>query len=127
MAAIIKKHMNLSTHRLDMSRAFLLQKENQFYDLDAKGLVLGIAPDFDYKQYEKHLDVGDMVILFSDGVTESKSEDGFLEREDIKALISENLSYSAQEMVDSIYDSLLKLQEFQLHDDFTLLVLKRKV
>ena len=68
-----------------------------------------------------------MVILFSDGVTESKSEDGFLEREDIKALISENLSYSAQEMVDSIYDSLLKLQEFQLHDDFTLLVLKRKV
>ncbi|MBJ8056542.1 SpoIIE family protein phosphatase, partial [Bacillus cereus] len=34
---------------------------------------------------------------------------------------------SAQEMVDAIYDSLLKLQEFQLHDDFTLLVLKRKV
>lgn len=104
-----------------------MQKENTFYDLDAKGLVLGIAPDFDYRQYEKHLDAGDMVILFSDGVTESKSEDGFLEREDIKTLISEHLSYSAQEMVDAIYASLLKLQDFQLHDDFTLLVLKRKV
>ncbi|MGV2913656.1 hypothetical protein ACNPNT_17725, partial [Bacillus safensis] len=30
-------------------------------------------------------------------------------------------------MVDAIYASLLKLQDFQLHDDFTLLVLKRKV
>lgn len=124
---------NKETHEFKYASAghepgfFYCNKENQFYDLDARGLVLGIAPDFDYKQYEKHLDVGDMVILFSDGVTESKSEDGFLEREDIKALISENLSYSAQEMVDAIYDSLLKLQEFQLHDDFTLLVLKRKV
>ncbi|MCM3037456.1 PP2C family protein-serine/threonine phosphatase [Bacillus pumilus] len=124
---------NKETHEFKYASAghepgfFYCNKENQFYDLDARGLVLGIAPDFDYKQYEKHLDVGDMVILFSDGVTESKSEDGFLEREDIKALLSENLSYSAQEMVDAIYDSLLKLQEFQLHDDFTLLVLKRKV
>ena len=33
----------------------------------------------------------------------------------------------AQQMVDNIYEHLLKLQDFQLHDDFTLIVLKRKV
>ncbi|MED0773383.1 PP2C family protein-serine/threonine phosphatase [Bacillus siamensis] len=103
------------------------EKEKKFYDLEAKGLVLGISQDFDYSQYEQHMDEGDMIVLFSDGVTECRTENGFLERSDIQRMLEEHMECSAQDMVKNIYDSLLRLQDFQLHDDFTLIVLKRKV
>lgn len=103
------------------------EKEKKFNDLEAKGLVLGISQDFDYSQYEQHMDEGDMIVLFSDGVTECRTENGFLERSDIQRMLEEHMDCSAQDMVKNIYDSLLRLQDFQLHDDFTLIVLKRKV
>lgn len=103
------------------------EKEKKFYDLEAKGLVLGISQDFDYSQYEQHMDEGDMIVLFSDGVTECRTENGFLERSDIQRMLEEHMDCSAQDMVKNIYDSLLRLQDFQLRDDFTLIVLKRKV
>ncbi|MBT2625736.1 PP2C family protein-serine/threonine phosphatase [Bacillus atrophaeus] len=124
---------NMKSHKFTYASAghepgfYYCKKENKFYDLTAKGLVLGISQDFDYEEYEQHLDEGDMIVLFSDGVTECRSEDGFLERLDIQKLIEEHMCFSAQEMVQNIYESLLKLQDFQLHDDFTLIVLTRKV
>ncbi|MCY8823319.1 PP2C family protein-serine/threonine phosphatase, partial [Bacillus atrophaeus] len=124
---------NMNSHKFTYASAghepgfYYCKKENKFYDLTAKGLVLGISQDFDYEEYEQHLDEGDMIVLFSDGVTECRSEDGFLERLDIQKLIEEHMCCSAQEMVQNIYESLLKLQDFQLHDDFTLIVLTRKV
>ncbi|MCY8504932.1 PP2C family protein-serine/threonine phosphatase [Bacillus atrophaeus] len=124
---------NMNRHKFTYASAghepgfYYCKKENKFYDLTAKGLVLGISQDFDYEEYEQHLDEGDMIVLFSDGVTECRSEDGFLERLDIQKLIEEHMCCSAQEMVHNIYESLLKLQDFQLHDDFTLIVLTRKV
>ncbi|MCY8488159.1 PP2C family protein-serine/threonine phosphatase [Bacillus atrophaeus] len=124
---------NMYSHKFTYASAghepgfYYCKKENKFYDLTAKGLVLGISQDFDYEEYEQHLDEGDMIVLFSDGVTECRSEDGFLERLDIQKLIEEHMCCPAQEMVQNIYESLLKLQDFQLHDDFTLIVLTRKV
>ncbi|MGM0862153.1 phosphoserine phosphatase [Bacillus atrophaeus] len=124
---------NMKSHKFTYASAghepgfYYCKKENKFYDLTAKGLVLGISQDFDYEEYEQHLDEGDMIVLFSDGVTECRSEDGFLERLDIQKLIEEHMYCPAQEMVQNIYESLLKLQDFQLHDDFTLIVLTRKV
>lgn len=47
-----------------MSRASTTLKKKKFYDLEAKGLVLGISQDFDYSQYEQHMDEGDMIVLF---------------------------------------------------------------
>lgn len=102
-------------------------REDKFRDLKGKGLVLGISSDYEYEQYEQKLDIGDMIILFSDGVTECRTETGFLERSDLQNMISVHMGEPAQQMAENIYDSLLKLQDFQLHDDFTLIVLKRKV
>ncbi|QHJ99473.1 Phosphoserine phosphatase RsbU [Bacillus subtilis] len=124
---------NMDKHQFTYASAghepgfYYSQKDNTFYDLEAKGLVLGISQDYDYKQFDQHLEKGDMIVLFSDGVTECRTENGFLERPDLQKLIEEHMCSSAQEMVKNIYDSLLKLQDFQLHDDFTLIVLRRKV
>ena len=100
---------------------------NSFDDLKAKGLVLGVDPTVTYHQYEKQVEPGDMIVLLSDGVTESRTEEGFIDRSDITDLIQRYKDYSSQEMVEQIYRDLEKIQNFEIRDDFTLIILKRKV
>ncbi|WP_342603818.1 PP2C family protein-serine/threonine phosphatase [Peribacillus sp. FSL E2-0159] len=98
-----------------------------FSDLDAKGLLLGVDKKTRYRQYEKTVNRGDMIILLSDGVTECRTNDGFIERETLIGFIKKNMHLQAQEMVNNIYKQLEKMQNFQLRDDFTLIILKSKV
>ncbi|RFU67381.1 phosphoserine phosphatase [Peribacillus saganii] len=99
----------------------------KFRDLDAKGLLLGVNKKTKYRAYEKLVEPGDMIILLSDGVTECRTEEGFIERETLIQYIQNNIHLCAQEIVNNIYKQLEKLQHFQLRDDFTLIILKREV
>lgn len=101
--------------------------KNSFEDLTAKGLVLGVDPDVTYHQYQKQVKPGDMIVLLSDGVTESRTEEGFIDRSDITDLIQKYKHCSSQEMVENIYRDLEKIQNFEIRDDFTLIILKRNV
>lgn len=101
--------------------------EGEFKDLNAKGLLLGVDKKTKYRQYEKKVEKGDMIVLLSDGVTECRTDEGFVERETLIEYIDKNRHLGAQEIVNNIYKQLEKLQHFQLRDDFTLIILKRKV
>ncbi|MFJ7860144.1 PP2C family protein-serine/threonine phosphatase [Peribacillus sp. NPDC097206] len=98
-----------------------------FSDLDAKGLLLGVDKKTKYKQYEKFVKPGDMIILLSDGVTECRTSDGFIERETLIEFIKKNMHLQPQEIVNNLYKQLEKMQNFQLRDDFTLIIFKANV
>lgn len=106
---------------------FYSANSDEFQEFSAKGLVLGASNDTKYREFEKSVEIGDMIILLSDGVTECRTEKGFIEREEIIDLIRQNLHLNAQKIVDSVYAELERLQDFQLRDDFTLIILRRKV
>ncbi|WP_430483333.1 PP2C family protein-serine/threonine phosphatase [Rossellomorea marisflavi] len=97
----------------------------EFEDLDAKGLLLGVDKKAKYREYERTVEEGDMIILLSDGVTECRSEEGFIEREDLVELIRKYNHLPPQEIVNSVYKELERLQHFELRDDFTLIIIKR--
>lgn len=98
-----------------------------FEELHAKGLVLGVSRQTKYKEYTRHLDVGDFIVLLSDGVTECRIGDEFIEREEITKLIRKYMHLPAQETVNRVYEELVKIQDFVLRDDFTLILLRRTV
>ncbi|WP_059171505.1 PP2C family protein-serine/threonine phosphatase [Bacillus sp. FJAT-27445] len=99
----------------------------EFLEMEAKGLLLGIDKKTKYQQFERPIYPGDMIILMSDGVTECRTEEGFLERDALIGYIRKYLHLGAQEIVNNIYKDLERLQDFQLRDDFTLIILKRSV
>ncbi|MCD7036714.1 PP2C family protein-serine/threonine phosphatase [Metabacillus sp. GX 13764] len=101
--------------------------EELFSDLDAKGLVLGIDQNVKYSQFEKRIDPGDMIVLFSDGVSETRGEDGFIERSYITDRIKEYMHLPAQQIAEKIYQDFLQMQDFQLRDDFTFIIIRRNV
>lgn len=101
--------------------------ENKFYELETKGLVLGVTRETRFHEYHKKLESGDFIVLLSDGVTECRVGDRFIEREEITELIQQSIHLSSQEIVDHVYNELIKFQDFQLKDDFTLMILRRQV
>jgi sigma-B regulation protein RsbU (phosphoserine phosphatase) len=122
---------DLETNRFTFSSAghepgfYYSSKDGQFFDLNPSGLVLGVDKTMKYKEFSQQIEEGDMIVLLSDGVTESRSEEGFIERAEITQLIRQYNHLPAQEIVEHIYKDLEKLQDFQLKDDFTLIILRR--
>lgn len=99
--------------------------KHEFTDLCAQGLLLGIEKKTKYRQYEKSIQKNDLIILLSDGVTECRTQEGFIERDQLIQLIEKNLHLKAQDIVTNVYKELERLQAFHLRDDFTLIILKR--
>jgi len=122
-----KKHLFTYSSAGHEPGFYYCAKEDRFYDLKTKGLVLGIDRNIQYRQYYKELEKDDMIVLLSDGVTETRSTDGFIERENVSHSLRKYMHLSAQEMVESVYADFERLQDFQLRDDFTLILLRRKV
>lgn len=97
-----------------------------FHDLETKGLLLGVIPEVTYSQVDIHLNENDFIIMFTDGVTEFRKHDDIDSREFIKLLALTYRHQSAQEMCETLYKELQKLNNFQLEDDFTIVILKKK-
>ncbi|WEG12524.1 PP2C family protein-serine/threonine phosphatase [Pullulanibacillus sp. KACC 23026] len=102
-------------------------KTKQFEELVSKGRVLGLSRGTVYQEYEVMINPGDAIILFSDGVTECRAKDRFIEREEVAAIISRYLDQPAADSVQLVYKELERLQDFRLRDDFTLVIMKRQV
>ncbi|MBO8164056.1 MAG: PP2C family protein-serine/threonine phosphatase [Brevibacillus sp.] len=97
----------------------------ELYDLEGSGLALGLQCDSTYEEYELQLEQGDLIILFTDGVTERKVGNHFLRRTELKALIMELIDLPCQEIVDSLYRKLLNLSNHELPDDHTMIAIRR--
>lgn len=104
---------------------FYNHETKKFEELYAKGLLLGVDKRTKYRQFEKKVEVGDIILLMSDGVTECRTEDGFIEVDTLMGYIEKYIHLEAQEIADKVYKELEFLQDFQLRDDFTLIILKR--
>lgn len=102
-------------------------KKEEFAEIKTEGLVLGVSPEFEYKQYEQSLEKGDVVVLLTDGVTESKLDNRFIEEEEMLDIISQYFHLPAQQAVSQVYKHFERMQDFLLRDDFTLIILKKDV
>ncbi|HEX7955423.1 MAG TPA: GAF domain-containing SpoIIE family protein phosphatase, partial [Pyrinomonadaceae bacterium] len=96
--------------------------------LSAGGLPLGIMPDFDYREGRTQLRPGDILVAYSDGVTETQNPSG----EEfgvfrLQEVITQNLDRSAAGLRDKIEAALSTFsQGTPAGDDITLLIVKRQ-
>jgi phosphoserine phosphatase RsbU/P len=96
--------------------------------LASGGLPLGIKPDVEYREGRTQLQPGDVLVIYSDGVTEAMSPSG----EEFGAtrlyeVVSRNINASAAGIRDRIESSLTKFaQGTSAADDITLVIVKRQ-
>jgi len=104
----------------------LVSREGEIRLLRAGGLALGLLPESKYIEEEISLRPGDLLVYYTDGVTESlnTSEEEFGD-ERFEKLLVKRRQLSAREILDSI---LGDIETFTAgapqHDDLTLIVIK---
>lgn len=103
------------------------KKTDEFQEMKTKGVILGVRKNVTYPQYELALDIGDMIILFSDGITEARFNGKFVDRSEIIGMIQKYQNLPAQEIVNRVYTQFARRQHFELRDDLTMIILRRKV
>lgn len=99
--------------------------EDRFEYLEAKGLLLGVDPSAVFEKHDVTLGEGDFIVIMTDGVTESRTKEGFISQETLLSLIREAKDLRAQEMTEHVFQQLARPQDYELRDDFTMVVLKK--
>ena len=96
--------------------------------LASGGLPLGIKADAEYREGRTHLQLGDVLVIYSDGVTEAASPNGEeFGPTRLYEVVSRNVDASAAGIRDRIESALTKFsQGTQAADDITLVIVKRQ-
>lgn len=97
-----------------------------FTELGAKGLLLGIHAEVVYEEKSVVLEEGDFIAMMTDGVTEIRTDAGFIESAVIESMLLGVKDESAQTMADTMYKNLAEMQDFRLRDDFTMVIFKKR-
>ncbi len=96
--------------------------------LAAGGLPLGIRPNAEYREGRTQLQLGDVLVIYSDGVTEAASPSGEeFGPTRLYEVVQRNVEASAAGIRDRIESALTKFsQGTQAADDITLVIVKRQ-
>jgi sigma-B regulation protein RsbU (phosphoserine phosphatase) len=106
---------------------FHITEQNKISKLSTGGIIVGIQPSMPYEQATISLEMGDLLVVFSDGITEAMNinEEEFGE-EKLQSVLIKNKNESAEKLIQII------LKEVKHHagnepqmDDMTIIVIKR--
>ncbi|MGL5050080.1 MAG: SpoIIE family protein phosphatase [Cetobacterium sp.] len=92
-----------------------------------KGVAIGFLDDYNYKQGEIKLNVGDVVIYYTDGITEAENINKELFGiERLKNILMETSCLSSKEIKKRLLDEVNSFQNgCEQNDDITFVVIKR--
>ncbi len=105
-----------------------MRKNGRIDVLDYSGLILGVIPEFQYDLKSLDFEVGDTLVITSDGVTEASNADGeFFGEGRLGAILATLRGRSAEEVRDAIVEDVKRFSGAKgAGDDLTILVLRRK-
>ena len=105
---------------------FLLDKDDNTRKLEKGGVVLGTFDDFTYEEETVQLKPGDLMLLYTDGITEATNDkDEMFEEDRLLKLLKANRKSSAKEISQKIVDQVFSFQADQPQgDDLTLVLIK---
>ena len=106
----------------------MLWKDRHVEQIALSGFPIGIFDDAIYEEWSVRLSPGDILLLFSDGLTEAANREGkFFGTDRIKDVLAANAHLNSTELADRLFDAV---QEFTqggaITDDRTLVVMKVK-
>jgi sigma-B regulation protein RsbU (phosphoserine phosphatase) len=105
----------------------ILRAEGTVERLEERGIVMGVDSAVRFEQARTRLDPGDLLLIYSDGVTEAMSPgDEEFEEQRLVATLAENLTKPSAAIVDAVYSAVGEwVAGAPPADDLTLIVARR--
>ncbi len=106
---------------------FLFSNSDEPQRLSSDSLVLGMMEDFPYNEATIQIHKGDVLVIYSDGVTEAKNiTDEQFGEERLEEIIKENRDASADDIINKITEAVRShMGNTEPMDDITMVVIKR--
>ncbi|MCK9410270.1 MAG: GAF domain-containing SpoIIE family protein phosphatase [Bacteriovoracaceae bacterium] len=124
--------IDVKQHSIHYSNAghdwpFLISKDNRIQRLKTGGLMIGLLPQASYQDEEVPIQIGDLLVIQSDGVSEAMNaaHEQFGE-ERLQTLLLDHKVKTAEEIIDIIVKEVRKhAGAHPQSDDITIMVVKR--
>lgn len=121
------------SHRLSYANAghmpplLLRNGDNECRKLDAEGLILGVNRNVVFEEKTVTLEAGDLVLLYTDGLTETENARGeFFGLERVSDILIKNAHRPPQAIIDALMEQLKQFCRCKsFEDDITLMIFKR--
>ncbi len=125
--------LNTRTHRIQYCNAghdnpFLFHSNGSTKRLDVGGPVMGFIPELKYEQAHFTLNPCDLLLIYSDGISEAfnEQEEEFGEAR-LEELVIQNRYMSAAELMELVFDTVSQHSKgLPQMDDMTLFIIKRE-
>jgi phosphoserine phosphatase RsbU/P len=101
----------------------LLARPGAAEGVGVPALLLGEFADIRFHDQEVSLLPGEMLVLYTDGVTEARSENGFYGEERLEHLVAAGAE-SAQEMTETVLNEVLSFQSGNPRDDIVVVAVR---
>ena len=106
---------------------YLITRDKELRRLKTGGIILSIMDDYPYDEETVQLSVGDILVIYSDGITEALNsrKQQFGEKRLLK-VIQKRKNHSANEVIDAVFESVGNhILTYPQYDDMTMIVIKR--
>lgn len=126
-AIVDSKKMNLTYVNAGHNPPLLLRETSgEIVLLKAKGIALGVIEDVELQEVEIGLGSDDLIVLYTDGVTEAINEKGEqFGQERLIMVIRDNCTLLAKDIIEHVQNEIMAFAGKQPQfDDITLMVLK---
>ena len=90
----------------------------------AQGTLLGVFADVELTHVTFRLDAGDMMVLYTDGVTEARGVDGFYGPGRLARFVRTSAAATADALADDLLAEVFAFQQGRLRDDVAILVVQ---
>jgi Na+/proline symporter len=94
--------------------------------LDAEGLILGVRREFPYVQEVRQFEAGDVLLLYTDGITEAaNADDELFGEERLTDLLRNSSRCSPEELIELIFERVRQFTgTHNFNDDVSLIVMQ---
>ncbi len=123
--------LDSTTHEIRFINAghnppILLQHDGSIRHLKASGIMIGALPGYSWDEERITLSEGDVLVIFTDGVTEAEHQEEMYGEERLEKLVSSVRHLSASAIGEKLMEDIrLFVQDEPQSDDITMLILQR--
>jgi serine phosphatase RsbU (regulator of sigma subunit) len=103
----------------------LLDPEGNVTSLDAKGLVLGIAPGHEFDELRRPFSPGSAVVLYTDGLVEARRAGELYGEERLDRVLAEHHDLPAEQLAAVALEECRRWVGGDLRDDCAIVVVRR--
>lgn len=106
----------------------LIRNDGTVEYLREGGPVLGVSPDAEYEERPVYINAGEVILLYTDGVTEVfDSQERDFPIEELEKIIRKHMDRPAREILDEIYAAVrAHAAPDHVYDDLTMIAIKRQ-